>query len=602
MKRKILSLMLAAALALGLAVPTSAAGQTFTDVPSSYWGYADIEAVAEAGLMNGTGGGAFSPEMKVSVAQFLTLLGRLVFPDVKTEGSDWFGPYVSVAKEAKLLDGTQVDTNDVEAEISRYDMAVILRAAAKKLGVAEKSAQSSEVKDFGVIPNMYTEAVLAVYGMGLIKGDQAGNFNGSNTMMRAEVATVIMRLARTPEAKAWANLGDIVEPPRTGETVTVSIKGWIDAEVVAGARVGFYYMDGRLLGETTTATASVDYSAHRTSWSMDVTMDKADYSKTEELYYAAVIGQAKERLYGTMLETPAESATPQSIQAASALGFRTHVEVVEPEQIGNAKNPDDMQELELTGWIQYNSQGDPEKNGIGVNGVPFQLRYTEDNGATYQVVAEAVTDGKWRGSDSQGCFQLTVQVDKYTLTRYWIGEGQLYISAEATINGQKYVTHDRRTDGHATVVPVGHSWNRIFVDLVPPDRGETVDVKVYGHVIAQTAGYDSEGHLWLHSHSDTITNSTVRVYYDRQQKGIAPVLLWETNADGGVIDDIMTIDTAYYYTTGNCYVVEIEAVLDGQLCTDHRGQQKPISLDELSGTYPSTIIRRYIHSDQAFEL
>ncbi len=173
------------------------AGQTFTDVPSSYWGYADIEAVAEAGLMNGTGGGAFSPEMKVSVAQFLTLLGRLVFPDVKTEGSDWYGPYVTAAKDAGLLNGTQVDTNNVEAEISRYDMAVILRAAAKKLGVAEKSAQSSEVKDYLDIPTRYAEAVLAVYGMGLIRGDQAGNFNGSNTMMRAEVATVIMRLAKS---------------------------------------------------------------------------------------------------------------------------------------------------------------------------------------------------------------------------------------------------------------------------------------------------------------------------------------------------------------------------------------------------------------------
>lgn len=196
MKKHFLPLALAAALALGLAVPALAAGQTFTDVPSSYWGYADIEAVAEAGLMKGTGGNQFSPEVKVSVAQFLTLLGRLVFPDVKTEGSDWFGPYVSAAKDAGLLNGTQVDTGNVEAEISRYDMAVILRAAAKKLGVAEKSAQSSEVKDFGVIPNMYTEAVLAVYGMGLIRGDQAGNFNGSNTMMRAEVATVIMRLAK----------------------------------------------------------------------------------------------------------------------------------------------------------------------------------------------------------------------------------------------------------------------------------------------------------------------------------------------------------------------------------------------------------------------
>lgn len=196
MKRKLISLVLAAALTLGLAVPALAAGQTFTDVPSSYWGYTDIEAVAEAGLMNGTGGGAFSPEMKVSVAQFLTLLGRLVFPDVKTEGADWFGPYVTAAQEATLLDGTQVDTSNVEAEITRYDMAVILRAAAKKLGVAEKAAQSSEVKDYLDIPTRYADSVLAVYGMELIRGDQAGNFNGSNTMMRAEVATVIMRLAR----------------------------------------------------------------------------------------------------------------------------------------------------------------------------------------------------------------------------------------------------------------------------------------------------------------------------------------------------------------------------------------------------------------------
>ena len=210
MKKRMLSLTLAAIMVLGLTVPALAAGQTFTDVPSSYWGYADIEAVAEAGLMNGTGGGAFSPEMKVSVAQFLTLLGRLVFPNVKADGADWYGPYVTAAKDAGLLNGTQVDTNNVEAEISRYDMAVILRAAAKKLGVAEKVAQSSEVTDYGMIPTMYADSVLAVYGMGLIKGDQAGNFNGSNTMMRAEVATVIMRLK-----KATGNQGNTSTDPGT---------------------------------------------------------------------------------------------------------------------------------------------------------------------------------------------------------------------------------------------------------------------------------------------------------------------------------------------------------------------------------------------------
>lgn len=314
MKKKAVSLLLAFVLTLGLAVPALAAGQTFSDVPSSYWGYADIEAVAEAGLMNGTGGGAFSPEMKVSVAQFLTLLGRLVFPDVKAEGADWYGPYVAAAQEAKLLDGTQVDTNNVEAEISRYDMAVILRAAAKKLGVAEKTAQSSDVKDFGMVPTMYADAVLAVYGMGLIRGDQAGNFNGSNTMMRAEVATVIMRLKKAPEeqskaeeekkAQAEKEAQEWVDSSRTGEYVTVNFYGRVSREL-PNIPVGLYFKDGRLLGQT--------ISDENGNWSMDITMDKADYSTTEPWYYAAIIGQVEDTIWGGMIETKDYDKRPESI-------------------------------------------------------------------------------------------------------------------------------------------------------------------------------------------------------------------------------------------------------------------------------------------------
>lgn len=195
MKKRILSLALALVLALGVAAPAFAASPTFTDVPEGHWAFQSVEEAAAKGLMNGTGNGQFSPNMKVSVAQFLTLVGRVVFPDVKAEGTDWYGPYVSKAQETGLLAGTQVDTGNVQAEITRYDMAVILRAAAKKLGVAEKLAETSEITDYGMIPPMYAEAVRAVYGLGLIKGDEKGNFNGANTMMRSEVVTVVVRLA-----------------------------------------------------------------------------------------------------------------------------------------------------------------------------------------------------------------------------------------------------------------------------------------------------------------------------------------------------------------------------------------------------------------------
>lgn len=322
MKKNILALFLALALCLGLAVPVAAAGQTFSDVPSTYWGYADIEAVAEAGLMNGTGNGEFSPDMKVSVAQFLTLLGRLVFPEVKVEGADWYGPYVGAAQEAGLLTGSLVNTDNVEAEISRYDMALVLWAAAQKLGLHETVAQQSEVADYLDIPGRYADAVLAVYGMGLIRGDQAGNFNGASTMSRAEVATVIMRLKRAPEEQAKAEQEDAerkeqeeeqkrqeaeatVATNRTGEYVTVNFYGRV-AQDLPNAPVGLYFKDGRLLGQTVSDATG--------KWSMDITMDKADYSFTEDWYYAAVIGQVVNE-YGTLLETIPELKTPTSIWA-----------------------------------------------------------------------------------------------------------------------------------------------------------------------------------------------------------------------------------------------------------------------------------------------
>ena len=485
MKKRLLSLALAAIMALGLAVPALAARQSFIDVPSSYWGYADIEAVAEAGLMNGTGGGAFSPEMKVSVAQFLTLLGRLVFPDVKAEGTDWFGPYVTAAKDAGLLNGTQVDTNNVEAEISRYDMAVILRTAAKKLGVAEKSAQSSEVKDYLDIPTRYADSVLAVYGMGLIRGDQAGNFNGSNTMMRAEVATVIMRLAKAKPG------GNTVAP-------------------------------------------------------------------------------------GTDPEHPTEAPPP-----------------AEPEYIT----------CRFVGWAQYNSKGDPQKNGIGVVGIPVELRYTEDNGATYTVIEETTTMDR-NGNKSPGRFEFAVQIEKTIYDRCLDGKGHFYFSAEATVNGQHYVTQDRRTDGKATIVPIT-DWLRSFVDLVPSDRGETVDITVEGRAQAYTYVVDSEGDSVVKQYGTdsvllydgVLENSTVKIYFDPQVEGVPRVLLGETTADGGTFHDTITIDTVYYRTAGAYYVVEIEAVMDGQICKQSN-LLEPLTLHGLEGGVRGTWT---MESDEYYE-
>lgn len=294
--KRCFAVLLVLTLALGLAVPALAyTTPDFADLPSDNWAYAPVMRMADAGVIKGTGNGAFSPEMKVSAAQFLTLVGRVVFPDVKAEGANWSGPYVTAAQDAGLLAGTQVDTNNVEAEISRYDMAVILRGAVKQMGLKETLAEGSQVADFGDIPNRYTDAVLAVYGTGLIQGDQAGNFNGTNTMMRNETATVLDRLIALPEQQAKAEAEknaqeekearEWYESSRTGKNVTFTIHGSVSAFGqsgihLPGAPIGIYYKDGRLLGET--------ISDEDGGFRLELTVDEADFNTSDAVYYAAL--------------------------------------------------------------------------------------------------------------------------------------------------------------------------------------------------------------------------------------------------------------------------------------------------------------------------
>ena len=129
------------ALALGvsaLAIPASAAA-TFTDVPSTYWGYSYITEAASKGLVSGIGNNKYGPEDTLSNAQFITMVCNMFYSDqVDSQGSSsqWWRRYMNVAYANGLLNGTTVagqfsangdwTTSAVDAEISRYDMAQII--------------------------------------------------------------------------------------------------------------------------------------------------------------------------------------------------------------------------------------------------------------------------------------------------------------------------------------------------------------------------------------------------------------------------------------------------------------------------------------------
>lgn len=204
----------AIALSLGLCaltIPASAAA-TFTDVPSTYWGYSYITKAANNGLVSGIGNNQYGPEQKLSNAQFVTMVCNLFYSNqVKAQGtsSDWWRPYMNVAYANNLLSGTTVGQNyaatgswsssSVNGQISRYDMAQIMY----NLSTAQRWEFPNElailanlalIQDMSSIPSNYQMPVAYCYAKGFLSGDENGNFNGSDTTTRAQAAVVLCAL------------------------------------------------------------------------------------------------------------------------------------------------------------------------------------------------------------------------------------------------------------------------------------------------------------------------------------------------------------------------------------------------------------------------
>lgn len=127
MQKRVLAMLLAVILTLGAAIPALAnEASDFSDVPANHWAYVPIMEMAEQGVMKGVGGDRFDPNGELTAEMFLTLIGRVIFPDVEAGGADWSGPYVDKAKEEGLLERTAVTDETLKNGITRYDVAQIL--------------------------------------------------------------------------------------------------------------------------------------------------------------------------------------------------------------------------------------------------------------------------------------------------------------------------------------------------------------------------------------------------------------------------------------------------------------------------------------------
>lgn len=206
-----LSAVLTGALLLGaFPVGANALSPTFQDVPADHWAYPYIEQAYGEGAVNGRYFDGttrlYAPDGQLSLAEWLAMCTRTYWPDEVAQqpaGEAWYSANLAVAENHGLLDG--LETVNVTAPLSRYDMAAVTQHAALAAGARtprenELVSAAMYTGDWDEIPMRYQETTAFVVAAGIISGvDRHGTFAGDGTFTRAQAATVYCRLKHVVE-------------------------------------------------------------------------------------------------------------------------------------------------------------------------------------------------------------------------------------------------------------------------------------------------------------------------------------------------------------------------------------------------------------------
>lgn len=206
LKKRVLALLAACAVALSLAVPASAAVEDtgFSDVAADAWYAQAVAHCVENGLMSGTDENVFSPNDTMSRAMLAAVLyreagspaatGTAGFSDVADDS--WYGASVRWASQNGLISGYGDGLFGPDDSVSREQMAAILWRAA---GSPAPSGAAAAFADAAQIEGYAVDAVHWVRESGLMNGKTGNLFDPKGNATRAEVAVILMNRAQQPE-------------------------------------------------------------------------------------------------------------------------------------------------------------------------------------------------------------------------------------------------------------------------------------------------------------------------------------------------------------------------------------------------------------------
>ncbi len=169
----------------------------FVDV-SSHWAADSIQFVIEKGYFAGTSETSFSPDVPMTRAMVVSVLGRVAnvqgnlttkFADVNQ--SQYYAPFIGWALENGIATGVSETEFNPDANVTREQLAVMFSNFMKSQGYAFNAEKEVSFTDNTNISPWAVESVTFMVKYGILNGRTDGSFDPKGVATRAEVATVL---------------------------------------------------------------------------------------------------------------------------------------------------------------------------------------------------------------------------------------------------------------------------------------------------------------------------------------------------------------------------------------------------------------------------
>jgi len=184
----------------------------FSDV-AKHWAKSAVNDMGSRMVIDGTGGGKFTPNRDITRAEFAAILvrglglkpesGATSFSDVKA--ADWYSGVINTAYAYGLIDGFEDGTFRPKDKITReqamliLSKAMVLTGLTDTLSVPSAEAVLSPYGDASKVAKWAQNGVAGSVEAGIVTGRSADTLAPKANMTRAEVAAIIQRLLQKSE-------------------------------------------------------------------------------------------------------------------------------------------------------------------------------------------------------------------------------------------------------------------------------------------------------------------------------------------------------------------------------------------------------------------